>query len=68
METAIPAITKYTFQLSLQNEVLKKMCDTGLFVKDSDASITQRHQKKIKKGKSDLLNTISGQENKYVAH
>lgn len=67
MKAAIPVITKYTCQLSLQNEILKKLSDTGLFVRNGNISINKRHQKRIK-GKSDLLSTISRQKNKYTAH
>lgn len=67
MKTAIPVITKYTFQLSVQNEILKNLSDTGLFVRNGNKSINERHQKRIK-GKSDLLSKISGQKNKYTAH
>jgi len=67
MKAAIPVITKYTFQLSLQNEILKKLSDTGLFVRNGNISINERHQKRIK-DRSDFLSTISGQKNKYTAH
>lgn len=67
MKTAIPVITKYTFQLSLRNEILKKLSDTGLFVRNSNVSINERHRKRIQ-DKSVLLGKISGQKNKYTAH
>lgn len=66
MKTAIPVIIKYTSQLSLQNEILKKG-DARLFVRNGNISTNKRHQKRIKGDKSDLLSKISGHRNKYAA-